>query len=678
MKKFFLILAILIIIVSIYLWITVYPLLKESEIISYDKLVSIDDNTFQGLYNTVIYDKNSDKLSEINIGNYEYITIDNVSDWLTEGYIVVEDQNFKTHNGIDYKAIVRAAYYIVKNKGEITQGGSTITQQVIKNNLLTQEKSYKRKLIEFFLARQVEKQYSKSQIMEFYVNTNSYGNNCEGIGAATRYYFDKEPKDLNIEEAALLIGVSNNPTAYNPKTKPEKAKAKRDIVLKIMFEKGVITKKEYDSAKSTELNLVLQRKSREKENYQVSFVIHSATLKLMEIEGFNFKYNFKDKEEYEVYKKSYIEVYNDTSDKIRLGGYHIYTSLDNDKQKLLQTVLDKKLINYKDKAEDGRYMMQGSATLINNETGFIEAIVGGRGIEDEFNRAFLGARQPGSSIKPIIYGVAYDTGKYYPSLKMEDRLKKGGPHNWDEVYRGNISLREALCRSVNTVAFNLYSEIGANKGLEYLVKLRFTDLTYLDNDNNALSLGGFTYGVTTVDLAKAYSTIANYGEYTDNLCITKIEYQNKGVIFDGKIKYTKVYEPDAAYMVLDSLVANMTEYYGLGRGLNIKNAIVGGKSGTTNSQKDIWFSGLSKYYTLTIWCGYDIPKSTGLYGSGIPGSIWKEVMTELHKDLEKIEFEKPTTISEHYVDWKGVFVNYNSGYKDLYSQSLIDKIESTR
>ena len=662
-----------------FLGVKMLPVLEEAKSISYDKLLSIDGNTFMGLADTVIYDNKGEILSEINIGNYEYVTIDNLSHWVIDGYIAVEDQNFKTHNGIDYKGIARAAVSIIKNKGEITQGGSTITQQVIKNNLLTQEKSFKRKFIEFYLAPQIEKQYSKSQIMEFYVNTNFYGNNCEGIGIASKYYFGKEAKDLNIEESALLVGISNNPTFYNPKTKPENAREKRDFVLALMRDRGVITEEQYQKAVNTEITLVLERELREKENYQVSFAIHSATLKLMEIDGFEFKYTFKDKDDYDNYQNNYTEVYNEVAQKIRAGGYKIYTSLDTEKQVLLQGIVDNKLSSYKEKSEDGRYTMQGSATLINNETGYVEAIIGGRGTDDEFNRAFLSARQPGSSIKPIVvYGVAYDTGRYYPSLKKEDKYEKNGPKNWDLVYRGGVSLREALCRSINTVALNLFAEVGADKGLSYLDKLRFTDLTYMDNGNNALSLGGFTFGATTVDMAKAYSTIANYGEYLDNLCITKIEFQNKGIIFNGEINRTKVYEPDAAYMVLESLKSNMTKSYGLGRGLNVKNAVVGGKSGTTNSQKDVWFCGVSKYYSLAIWCGYDTPKSTGLYGSGIPGQIWNEAMTKLHEGMDKVDFEQPITITEQYINWKGEYVDYNSGVKDLYSQSLIDKAEVER
>ncbi len=664
---------------SVFLGFKLYPVLMEAKEISYDKLLTINDNTFTGLYDTVIYDNKGEILTEINIGNYEYIDIEDVSDWVTEGYIAVEDQRFKTHNGIDFKGISRAAVDIIKNKGEITQGGSTITQQLIKNNLLTNEKSFKRKFIEFYLAPQVEKQYSKSEILEFYLNTNEYGNNCKGIGSASKYYFSKEPKDLSIAESALLIGVSNNPTAYNPKSRPDKAKEKRDIMLMVMYNQGVIDEKQYQEALDTEIELTLDREPREIENYQVSFAIHSTILKVMELEGFNFKYIFDNKEVYDDYKLRYTNTYNEVGERIRAGGYTIYTSLDNEKQNLLQGILDNKLSGYKEKAEDGRYTMQGSATLINNETGYVEAIVGGRGVDDEFNRGFLAARQPGSAIKPIVvYGVAYDTGKYYPSLKREDKYDDKGPKNWDLAYRGNISLREALGRSINTVAFNLFAEIGAETGLEYMEKLRFSNLSYIDNGNNALSLGGFTYGVTTTELAKAYSTLANYGEYLDNLCVTKIEFQNEGVIYDGEVNSIKVYEPDAAYMVLDSLKANMTESFGLSRGLNVKNAIVGAKSGTTNSQKDAWYSGVSKYYTLTVWCGYDNPKTTGIYGSGIPGKIWNETMTKLHEEKERIDFERPVTITEKDINWKGEYVDYSSGQKDLYSQALIDKADRVR
>jgi penicillin-binding protein 1A len=663
-----------------YIGYKVYPMVMDAKIRSYDKLSSIDKNTFNRYEDTVIYDADGNKIGELNTSNYKYVPIEDVSMYIQEGYIAVEDNNFKTHNGVDYKAMLRAGIALVKNKGKITQGGSTITQQVIKNNLLTQERTYERKLIEFFLAQEFEKEYSKRKIMEFYVNTNFYGNNCYGIETASNFYFGKKSKDLTIPEAAMFVGMSNNANVYNPLKNPELVKEKRDFALKRMFEEGKITEEEYNDSIKQDLNLNITRELNEPESYQVSYALYSATLKLMELDNFEFQYTFDNKEEYDKYKESYSNKYREMSAKIRAGGYTIHTSLDSNKQKILQEAIDENLKTFTEKSEDGKYSMQGAAVAVDNRTGYVVAIVGGRGTDDQFNRGFLALRQPGSSIKPIIlYAPAFDTGKYYPSLKLRDEKitlpnGKDGPKNYDYTYRGDMSLREAVVRSINTIAFKVFQDVTPRKGLEYLGKMNFSSLTYIDNDNLALSLGGFTYGTTVVDMAKAYYTLANNGEYTDNTCITKIELQNEGVIYGGEVKKVKVYEPESAYMMVDILKSVITERYSSTRKLQVKGVVTGGKTGTTNSQKDGWMCGISPYYSVAVWTGHDIPKQVkGLYGNTYPGSIWKDIMTGLHEGLPEKDFIMPENVKEAYVDWKGEPANYNTGKKDLISERLIQR-----
>ena len=665
-----------------YVFSQVWPYVEEYKEVAYEKFDEIGPNTFTYLADTVIYDKDGNVISEINIGNYEYVEIENVSKYVHEGYIAVEDKRFKVHNGIDYKGLARAVTVMVKNGGEATQGGSTITQQILKNGLLTQERTLKRKLIEFFLAPEFEKRYTKQEIMEFYVNTCFYGNNCYGIETASLYYFGKPSSELSIAESAMFVGISNNASVYNPRKNMEGVKKRQKIALMEMLEENIITKEEYEEALNAPLDFVYDREIREKEDYQTSYAIHSAVLALMEQQNFEFKYTFSNEEEYNDYVSKYNEVYNEIATTVRAGGYTIYTSLDTNMQNKLQEILDNALKGYTEKAEDGRFAFQGASVIVNSETGFVEAIVGGRGTDDEFNRAFLAKRQPGSSIKPIVvYAPAFNTGLYYPSSIMndiDDPDDKYYPKNYGGSHRGLMPIREALGRSINTIAYQIMKEIGPNTGLKYLEKMKFNSLSYQDNFNTAISLGGFTYGVKVVDMAKAYQTLVNQGNYIDNTCIYKIEFQNEGVIFEEDSALVSVYEADAAYLTVDCCRGVLEAPYGTATSRKIKNHDAMAKTGTTNSAKDVWFCGATEYYSMAVWVGYDTPRATNLTGGSIPGQIWNQMMTELHKNLERKDFAKPDSVVTLNVDSNGDISKYATGKTDLFSQTLIDKAEDER
>ena len=650
-------------------YIYIKPTLDKAQTQAYEKMNQIDNNTFMRLEDTVIYDSAGNKIIEINTSNYKYAGIADISEFITDGYVAVEDNNFATHNGLDYRAILRAAKALYENDGVITQGGSTITQQVLKNNVIgTDIDKWERKLIEFFLAPEFEKMFTKSQIMEFYCNSNFYGNGCYGVETASNYYFGKSAKDLTLSESAILVGISNSPSRYDPIDNPNECLARRDFVLTRMLNTGKITQRQYDEALQAKLELVLEREKKEKESYQASFAIHCGALKLMELDGFKFKYKFESQNEFETYTEEYKIAYREKSEKIRNGGYVIHTSLDTNMQGILQKAVDDALVRYTAKAEDGRYQMQGSATIVDNSTGYVTAIVGGRGTDDEYNRAFLSARQPGSSIKPVVvYGPAFDTGRYYPSMMMEDKPIKDGPKNAGGGYRGSVSIREAIARSLNTVPYNILQELGPSTGVQYLDKMRFDNLSYLDTYNGSLALGGFTYGTTTFEMAKAYATIAMGGKYVEGDCIKSMSFQDEE-IYKGTQIVKEVYTVDTAYMLIDTMRGVVNERYGTAYGMKIPNTEVVGKTGTTNSNKDGWFCGMSPYYSLAAWCGYDMPKEIPEMGGGrFPADIFRQAMTEIHKELPKKEFIQPDTIEESYVDWKGNKAEYNTGRKDLFS-----------
>ena len=665
-----------------YVFSQVWPHVEAYKEVAYEKFDEIGPNTFTYLADTVIYDKDGNVISEINIGNYEYVDIENVSKYVHEGYIAVEDKRFKVHNGIDYKGLTRAVLVMVKNGGEATQGGSTITQQILKNGLLTQERSFKRKLIEFFLAPEFEKRYTKQEIMEFYVNTNFYGNNCYGIETASQYYFGKPASELNIAESAMFVGMSNNASVYNPRKNMEGVKYRQKIALDEMLEDGVITQSEHDEALNAPLEFVYEREVRTKESYQTSYAIHCAVLAMMEKQGFEFKYTFANEEENNEYLNKYNEVYNELANTIRGGGYTIYTSLNTNMQNRLQEVLDNALKGYTEKTEDGRFAFQGASVIVNSDTGFVEAIVGGRGTDDEFNRGFLAKRQPGSSIKPIVvYTPAFNSGLYYPSSVLNDKddpNDKYYPKNYGGGHRGLMPIREALGRSINTIAYQIMKDIGPNTGLNYLAKMKFNSLSYLDNNNTAISLGGFTYGVKVVDMAKAYQTMVNQGNYVDNNCIYKIEFQNEGVVFEEDSALIPVYEADAAYLGVDCCRGVLEAPYGTATSRKIRNHDAMAKTGTTNDAKDVWFCGATEYYSMAVWVGYDTPRPTNLTGGSIPGQIWNQMMTELHQGLERRDFEKPESVVTLNVDGNGDISKFNTGKTDLFSQTLIDKAEDER
>lgn len=634
-----------------------------------DSIIKNTEKTdFSQPTDTRIYDSTGTIIGTINSGHYEYVPIGDISQNLQNAYIAQEDRRFYKHHGIDYMGLLRAAVVYVKNKGTVLQGGSTITQQVIKNTYLTQERTLERKLTEFFTAPRMEEKYSKADILEFYCNTNFFANRCYGVSEASRYYFDKEAKDLTIWEAATLAGISNNPSRYDPVAHPEAAQKKRDQVIDNMAVCKFISDAERDEAKAQPLTVAKVYEGGTKENYQTSYAIYCAALELMKNDGFAFQYVFNNQAAYDSYKEQYQELYQTKSDMIRNGGFEIHTSLETDIQASLQDTIDKRLEGFKDLQENGKFALQGAAVCVDNRTGYVVAIVGGRGTEDEFNRGFLSKRQPGSTIKPLIdYGPAFETGYYYPSRLVNDHLFDKGPKNSGGTYFGNVSVREALNRSLNTVAWQVLADIGVDTGIRYLGKMHFVGLSYQDNGNNSMSIGGFTEGARVVDMAKGYSVLASKGMYSNNTCITSIISQYDGEVYKGSQGDERIFTEDTAYMLTDVLKGTLNKPYGTGSGLGL-DIPAAGKTGTTNDNKDTWFCGYTKYYTTAIWVGYDTPKAMpGVYGKTYSGKIWHDFMASINKDLPAEDWDLPATVSLWNVDSRGEKTTVETGNKDLFS-----------
>ncbi len=658
-----------------------YDMYKEKtidKIIAHsEELVSNLDLPIQLTEDTKIYDGNNNLIAEVGGNKTNNITYKELSPKIIETYTAIEDKDFFYHNGINPKSIIRAFIALIKNDGEITQGGSTITQQVIKNNILnTETNKFRRKVLEIFVAPKLEDKLTKEEIITTYCNTNYYGNGQYGIEAASQYYFGKSVSDeaLDYDEIAVLVALSNSPNRYNPKKNLEDCIQKRNSILGQLKKQGILTDEQYNNFINKETKFEYNKKISHLEYYPTSLAIHNSSEILMKKQGFEFKHKFISKEEYKKYYEEYRQLYNQISNDIRDGGYIIETSLNTSKQKIVQDAVDEAFANEKELTKEGKFSYQSSVTLINNETNMIEAVVGGRGL-DEFNRSYQGERQPGSTIKPILYATAFETGNYYPSLVMEDSLKeniKDYPRNADRIFRGSMNLREAIARSVNSIPFDIGLQLGNSTFLNKLGQLQFNNLSWQDFGNNSLSIGGFTYGVTTNDMAKTYNSFTNEGNIKEENYIVSIKTQEDEVLYTNDNKYAQVFTPDTSYMILDMMKEPLNTPYGTARGFKIPNQIQSGKTGTTNGNKDSWYIGLTDYYTLALWSGHDYPKTIN-NTTKYPQAIYKKVFTTLHKDLKPRDFNKPETIEEHYIDGRGGIVNYSTDKKDIFSGMILNK-----
>ena len=598
---------------------------------------NISEDTFKSAQTTLAYDKDGNVITKLrDEKDSYYVSYDTIPDNVKNAFVATEDKTFFKHNGVDISGIGRAFVNLIKN-GEISGGGSTITQQLVRNVFLTHEKSFERKAKEIFISVLLEKNLSKEEILEYYINSIYFSNGAYGIDAASRKYFAKPATELTLAETAFLCAIPNNPTLYNPLTNYDNTVKRQVRMLGYMLEDDYITEDEYNEALSEEI--VLSEESISKSNYVDTYIIDSATDILMEMDGFVFKNEFKDDKEKEEYKTNLSESRKEAQQRLYTNGYRIYTSIDMEKQAALQNAIDVNLSSFGETTEEGIYKFQGSATSIDNETGKVVAIVGGRSQDTSmhmFNRAFQSYRQPGSIIKPfVVYTPAFDMG-YYPSTMLMDVKSEDGPRNYKEEYEGLISIRYAVEQSKNTVAWNLMRDVGAKEGVNYLERMGFEKI--VDEDYTlASSLGGLTYGTNTLEMAAAYSTLAREGQFIQPTPITKITDADGNVLYEDKVQPVTIYSQRASRIMTDVLKSVMTN--GTGINLQLDNMPSAGKTGSTNDSKDGWFAGYTPYYTTVVWAGYDTPKSVSdLYGSTYPGRAWQQYMNEIHAGLEYKDF----------------------------------------
>lgn len=593
--------------------------------------------TFRQNETSIIYDANGNIMSKLK-GEKDvyYIKYSDIPQVAVDAITSIEDKNFFKHKGYDLKAIIRAGLAYIKNKGVITQGGSTITQQLARNIFLSFEESWQRKAREIFIAIELEKKYTKKEIMEFYLNNIYFANGYYGIQSASLGYFGKGVNSLSLSQITFLLSIPNSPTRYNPYENIEGTLARRDRILDQMVLDGKITEAQASKAKSEEIKLKAPKV--EKSSYALTFALDRAVKALMKSEGFNFRYSFNSDEERKAYNENYSEVYSSCQTRLYSGGYRIYTSIDPDKQKLLQDTVDSGLSVSSEKSKSGIYSLQGAAVTIDNSSGRVVAIVGGRSQKlkgSTLNRAYQSFRQPGSTIKPlIVYTPAFEQG-YTPESMVKDEKIEGGPANADGAFSGNMTVLDALAKSKNTVAWKLFTEISPAIGIGKLLDMGFSAIADTDYYPSA-ALGGFTKGVNAVEMASAYAAIENGGEFREPTCIMKMtDSSGNDIVADGfyqKGTSKYIYDENACKMMITCMEAVMTK--GTGVGGKLATMPCAGKTGTTNDSKDLWFVGFTKYYTTSVWVGYDIPKSlAGLSYTATPLGIWKTYMDSINNGL---------------------------------------------
>ena len=603
-----------------------------------------DENTFKLSQTSVIYAADGTVISRLK-GDRDttYVESEDIPLAVKSAIVSIEDKKFYRHDGVDYLALLRAAKEVLET-GEFSQGGSTITMQLARNTFLTQDKNWRRKVQEIFIAWELEKKYEKEELLEFYINNIYFGNGYYGIGAASRGYFNKPVDRLSLSQIAFLCAIPNNPTIYDPLTCIDNTMARRNRILKNMLNDGKIS--ELDYARAIVEDITIERPAAVAKSDSIeTFAYYCATRALMRQEGFVFQYVFVSDYEEEKYNAAYEELYNECQKRLHTQGYRIYTSLNLNLQEELQAAVDETLKDDTDVNEEGVYKLQASAVCVNNDTGYVEAIVGGRSQEFSFytlNRAYQSFRQPGSAIKPlIVYTPMLERG-YTAETPVVDEEIENGPKNANGTYLGEITIQTAVENSVNVIAWKLFEELTPQVGLSYLKKMNFSRLDEND-DRLTTALGGMTNGTSSLEMTAAFATLANDGVYREPTCIEKIVDAKGNVIYEADRTGVQVYQHNAARAMTTILTGVMEN--GTGKELNLEGIPCAGKTGTTNDQKDGWFVGYTRYYTTGVWVGYDLPKAMkNLKGNTYPGWIWKQFMENAHKDLPVLEFRQAVQI----------------------------------
>ncbi len=610
-------------------------------------------DTFRLAQTSYIYSDDGTQLAALaESEDATYLSYEDIPADVVNAFVSVEDRTFWNNSGVDYKGILRVCVNYVKTKGQVAEGASTITQQLVRGTFLSNEKTLSRKIKEIFIARQLTKKYTKEQIMEFYCNSCCFANGIYGVEDASQKYFGRSVSDLSLSETAYICAIPNRPEYYNPLKNSENAISRRNKILQDMYECDYITKDAGDAA--LEENITVAEVSDEEDtfyNYEATYAINCAIRYLMKQDGFEFKSHFEDDADYDTYNAYYDEMYKQAKHKLYTGGYKVTTTMNLKAQKNLQKIFDKELaFNTKVDESTGIYQFQGAMTVIDNETGKVVAMIGGRSQDElqqtySLNRGFQSFKQPGSSIKPlVIYTPALEEGYDANSTLTEIDVKAAKKSTSEKISKMSgkkMSLRYAVEDSKNGCAYSLYNIITPKVGLSYIENMNFSKIVQQDYTLSS-GLGGLHHGTNTVEMANAYSTLENHGEYRQADCISSILDASGNEIYEEPESKT-VYTRSASDQMTDILEGVLNSSAGTAKGLKWSSAsdvAAAAKTGTTNDNNVAWFCGYTPYYTISVWVGYDYPKSVkGLWGNTYPAYIWKEAMLYMIDGKDEADFD---------------------------------------
>jgi len=565
----------------------------------------VQGNKFLDAINSKVYDINGKIITEFYQENRNPVPLSKIPSHLINATIAIEDSDFYKHKGISLRGIVRAQWENFKNiilqlnKEAKPQGGSTITQQLAINTFLTREISLNRKLKDILLALQIERSFTKDEILEMYLNEIYFGHGAYGVQSAAKMYFNKNVQSLSLAECALLAGIPRGPSYYSPILNKEVSLKRRNIILNRMFKLNYISKEDMEKAKQSPLELDYNNK---RDKFTAPYFSTFILSQLLEEYGANV-----------VYK----------------GGLKVYTTLDLEMQNFAEKALQ----------ESGH---EGAIIAIEPQTGYIKAMVGGKNFaESKFNRATQAYRQPGSSFKPFIYLTALDNG-FTPSNIIEDSpvtFENGwSPENYEKEFSGPVTLREAFEHSINVVGVKLLEQVGIKKVINYSHKAGITSELRSD-----LSLALGTSEITPLEIASAYATIANLGVRIDPVSIIRIEDIKNEIIKENITQEKKVFKEEICY-VLTSMMSGVIER---GTGWNAKiGRPAAGKTGTTDDFVDAWFIGFTPDLATAVYIGNDDRKSLGnkMTGGVVAAPIWAKFMKNALKNNEKKDFLQPDNI----------------------------------
>ncbi len=551
---------------------------------------------------TEVYDRNNQEAGVLNINKGEFVTIDQISPNMINALVSTEDKRFYDHHGFDPIGFLRATFGLLLNRGRVTGGGSTITQQLAKNAFLTQDQTFLRKAKELFLSFELEKKYSKDQILEMYLNNAYFGNGVYGIENASLRYFGKSAKDLTISEAAVLTGSLKAPNVYNPIDDMEATVKRRATVLQLMVTNGKITQEEADKAGAEVITV------------QDAYVANS-----------RYKYPYY----FDAVINEITNNYGISEEELLNKGYKIYTGLDQKMQADMEETFSNRWLF--PKASDGT-IAQAASVAMDPQNGDVLATVGGRTNEKHtfrgFNRATQLQAQPGSTFKPLaVYTSALEEG-YQPNSVLVDEKRSYGsdkytPENWNKQYQGTVTMTEALNQSWNAPAVWLLDKIGLKKGIEKVHQ--FGIETDPGDEYLGIALGGLTKGVSPIQMASAYTTFANKGVRTKPRFVTKIVDANGKVIVDNTaVKDNRVTTEEVAKK-MTSMLLTVYGQEGLGAPFSPSGKIIAGKTGTTealnneNGSRDQWMIGYTPDVVVATWMGYDQSGNYSLSASSREG-----------------------------------------------------------